>query len=1461
MTSRPGAHERIPPPNLARFALAVVPALAALALGALLAHYTRSPANDAAGIIFAILLYVALGLLEFRPRTGVYSGLLNVVPVAAFFAMGAWATLIVLAAGAALVEVGRLLLWKPLRQQRRSASEAVLAVIWNVGVKGLCVFVVGLPYVALDEPLPFTAIRFDRFGMYVVLALAFALLYTALVMLTLRVFEGRSLDRRHVAALPRFFLIDAVSFLLGMLVASSYFDEQFGTVLSLTGGILISGALLRRLDRSELETEQRLEELAILNRISSALSSSLALPELLQSVYDQVSSLMHIPIFSIAIYDPESQHIDFPFFIQNGVPQPHPSRPMANGVTDYILRTGKPVLISGLTVDAVDRQLARMGIERLGLGALCYAGVPLIADQEVLGVLAVQSIDNPQAFGQAELSLLSTVAAQAAGALRNANLYNRVYELADKLALLNNVSSVVTASIDLDKVLNTVCAIVIEVGYADKTGIFLADESGKHLSLAYAIGLSDDYIAQFQEIVHQDDGSGPIQILSQTEPVAISDVHADPRGRGWRSLAEVEGYTGLLAVPLVASEQVIGFLAMFYQQAHQFSKTELDLMNTLANQVAVAVANARLHEDTRARAYELSRLVDASRAFTSTLDLSDVAEKVFDELSDLLHPDSLTLRLLEPDGALVLLAQRGLNTPSRQTPPPSVELALQSGKSIMLPQDSADVDALHDQGLQSLLVIPLVSQEKAFGALSLGYRKARAVTGRQRQLVEAMVNQAATAIRNAQLFSQTDAELDNRVAELSSIEAISRKISGSLDLDAIIADVLETALQVTRADLCGFALVTEDPESLSLVERYRQGDLLPPIVQSVRRNEGVIGRVLRSGEIANIGDTDADPDYYPSSLPHMRSELCVPIINNGERVGALNVESSRRDGFTKSDERFLVNLAEHAAIALGNARLFNERQQQIETLIKLRNLSLELLSSSTLQEVMNLIVEYTLIIAQAKDVHLYLYDAATDTLTFGASLWLDGRQNVEASRPSRDGRTYQVVHSRRMLLIPVMRDIQAPGEFRTVGYGAIARIPLRRGDQVFGVLIITWRDAHYYTDNETRIFDLVASQAAIAIENARLFEEVRAGRDRMQLIMDSARDGMVLIDQKGTLALANRAAEHLLGYPLHHFTGQNVLRLIVRVRRELTGIPNLEFWIAQVRQMLAEVRASPTRLTRRAYQVQSGGTTRDVEEITLPVQGNEGETGGRLLVLRDVSQEMALKRFQDDMTDTLVHDLRSPALGIKGNLNFIRDLIEMEMYADLGTSIAAALDHVEMQLRLVDSLLDIRKLEAGQMLLHQNAVSLHAMVEKSIAARLSAANNEHIRVINRVPVDFPLVSIDEYLVSRVVSNLLDNAIRHTPSQGEVRIEVATEQVNGSLAQGYQARMAVVDTGNGVPVDMRERIFEKFVQVQGSALRGRRGTGIGLSFCKLAVEAHGGKIWVENGPEGGAAFVFTLPLAT
>ena len=1460
MTQLPKTAPPAAAPGTGPLALAFLPVIFTLLLFVITRDGLTVPVVTLEGVLFFALMYLVLEAMVFRTQSGVYAGFAGVAPAAAFLSLGAVPALLVIVLGSAPVQLSRVLLRQRIGYPHDTIRTALIRWLWSIGVNSSAILVAGGLYVLLGGALPATGIALQSVVLYAIVTVIRTAFSLGPGLMMLPRFTPGGSWRAALGALPRIITYELCAFPAALLVAVAYIDGDTGTLASLTGGLIVAALLLRILERSQRAIERRIDELATLNSIGQALSSSLALPDLLQSIYEQVTRLIQAPTFYIALYDAESRQISFPLYVRRNHPINRESRPLGNGVTEHIIRTGAPLLIRGATIESFDEQLAVLGLERMGSGTLCYLGVPLIADQEVLGVLAVQNDQDPYAFGKAESTVLATIAAQAASALRNASLYSRVYELADKLALLNNVSSVVTASIDLDRVLNTVCTIVIEVGYADKTGIFLIDENGSLLRLAYSLGLSEDYVAQFQEIVrheHEDDG-GAMQILRQNEPVAISNVHTDPRGLGWRSLAEVEGYTGLLAVPLVASEQSIGFLAVFYQQEHQFAKSELDLMSTLANQVAVAVANARLHDDTRARARELSRLVEAARAFTSTLDPHDVAQKVFDELDDLLHPDVLTVRLLDSDGAMVSLAQRGSNAPVRQMPTPSIIEALRTGKSVILPQDQIDFDALQQDNLQSLYVIPLISQDRAFGIVAAGQRRARLLTLRERQLVEAVVNQAATAIRNAQLFRQTDAELADRVAELSAIEAISRKISGSLDLDSIVADVLETALQVTGADLSGFVLSSSDPETLSMVERYGQSTRLPPITQTLRRNEGIIGRVMRTGVNARVGDVHADPDYAPSSLPGVMSELCVPIVHNGERVGALNVESRRPGAFTASHEQFLMNLAEHTAIALGNARLFDERQQQIETLIKLRNLSLELLSATTLRDVLNLVVEYTLIIARARDVHLYLYDPSNDSLTFGASLWLDGRQNIEAARPSRHGRTYQVVRSRRMQLIPVMHAVKSPGQFQDgVGYGAIARIPLKRGDQVLGVLIVTWPSAHYFTDIETRIFDLIAGQAAIAIENARLFDEVRSGRDRMQLILNSARDGIILIDGTGALALANPAAERLLGYSLHEHQGMNIFRLMVRARREMTNTPNVDFWVSQVHNLLDILRANPDQPTYRNFQVVSGGSTRDVQEMSLPVQDESGAHRGRLLVLRDVSQEMALRRFQDDMTDTLVHDLRSPALGIKGNLTFIGDLINLKLYEDIETSISAALSLVDMQLRIVDSLLDIRKLEAGQMMLHPNPVSLHAMIERNFEAREATANGDHIRLVNNVPIDFPPLTIDEYLISRVLANLLDNALHHTPDEGEVRVEATLIPAeNGTRSQ---ARIGVIDTGHGVQPELRERIFEKFAQIQGSAVRGRRGTGIGLAFCKLAVEAHGGKIWVESGPEGGAAFIFTLPL--
>jgi signal transduction histidine kinase len=200
----------------------------------------------------------------------------------------------------------------------------------------------------------------------------------------------------------------------------------------------------------------------------------------------------------------------------------------------------------------------------------------------------------------------------------------------------------------------------------------------------------------------------------------------------------------------------------------------------------------------------------------------------------------------------------------------------------------------------------------------------------------------------------------------------------------------------------------------------------------------------------------------------------------------------------------------------------------------------------------------------------------------------------------------------------------------------------------------------------------------------------------------------------------------------------------------------------------------------------------------------------------------------------------------------------MDQYTDVDEVIDVALESGETQLRRIESLRDIRKWEEGQMPLNLKALALKAVARKSIASLLSIANEAEIRILDRIPDDLPAVYIDEDHLNRVLCNLLDNALRHAPGGGEVRLEAVALASNA--AGKSMVKISVIDTGKGIPPEFRKRIFDKFVQVPNSAVRGRRGSGLGLTFCRLMIEAHGGQIWVENGPEGGAAFSFTLPTA-
>jgi signal transduction histidine kinase len=222
------------------------------------------------------------------------------------------------------------------------------------------------------------------------------------------------------------------------------------------------------------------------------------------------------------------------------------------------------------------------------------------------------------------------------------------------------------------------------------------------------------------------------------------------------------------------------------------------------------------------------------------------------------------------------------------------------------------------------------------------------------------------------------------------------------------------------------------------------------------------------------------------------------------------------------------------------------------------------------------------------------------------------------------------------------------------------------------------------------------------------------------------------------------------------------------------------------------------------------------------------------------------RQWRIDFTNLLVHDLKSPLSVVWISLSLVLSGRVGQMLDNLRVHLERAQRGSKETLELVDNLLDIEKLEAGALRLTPVACDIATLLRQSLESVRGLAEVFNLRLDAAIADNLPALAIDEALLRRVLQNLLTNAIKFTPPQGQISL--------AAVGTPAGITVSVTDSGPGVPYDQREHIFEKFVQVTGTE---RRGVGLGLTLCKLAIEAHGGRIWVEDAPDGGNRFAFTL----
>lgn len=262
--------------------------------------------------------------------------------------------------------------------------------------------------------------------------------------------------------------------------------------------------------------------------------------------------------------------------------------------------------------------------------------------------------------------------------------------------------------------------------------------------------------------------------------------------------------------------------------------------------------------------------------------------------------------------------------------------------------------------------------------------------------------------------------------------------------------------------------------------------------------------------------------------------------------------------------------------------------------------------------------------------------------------------------------------------------------------------------------------------------------------------------------------------------------------------------------------------------------------------VHGGAARRHFELQTISLYDRAHRFNGRLLVLRDINERKELEQARDSLMHTIIHDLRSPLTSLNTALRMIAlEQMDPELQQRM---VGIAQNSVNRMSMLVNSILDVNRMESGQMPLERGATCLAELVAEVIHLQMPLADLCQLRLTDQVPDDLSTVWVDDGLISRVLQNLVDNAIKFTPAGGEICVTACHRPESG------QVHVSVIDSGPGIPPEMQERLFNKFVT---SDIPGR-GTGLGLVFCRLAVEAHGGRIWVESEPGKGTTFTFSLP---
>ena len=1216
-----------------------------------------------------------------------------------------------------------------------------------------------------------------------------------------------------------------------------------------------------------------------------------------------------------------------------GVPQAYaaeyfakPYTPAPGTTHDLIVRGDEVVHITDLTNDPLDNPRRRAVIEMLGVRTIL--GVALRKEGELVGAFHIYR-QEVRPFSDKQIALLRNFAAQAVIAMENARLITETREALEQQTATAEVLGVINSSPgDLVPVFNAILEKSMWLCEAAHGALYEYDGD---FARPLAVRAAQSYVGFIQERSEFRPVAGtplPDALLGKNV-VHVMDVRTLEAYRlrpQFHELADRGGIRTTLIVPLRKDDAVLGAIAVYRQEVRPFTDKQIELLCNFAAQAVIAMENARLLGETREALEQQTATAEVLSVINASPgDLGPVFDVILEKAHDLCGVARGSLELYDGKSFYAVAArgladsfvdQLRLGYPASDNPATRPLIEGQPFSHIL---DKAEHDFPFTRSASdvvatgTLLCVPLRRDGRLLGMIAAARREVRPFTDKQIALLQNFAAQAVIAMENARLITETREALEQQTATAEVLQVIN---SSPGDLAPVFDAMLDKATRLSEA---AFGILwTHDGERFQAVAFHDVPQAYVEFLGEPQLPSPVapLGRVARGEAFAHVSDLAAE-EYHEQagllvrqglSLGGFRTVLAVPMRKDALLLGAITIYRREVQPFSDKQIALLQNFAAQAVIAMENARLLTEtreRTAELQEALEYQTATsdvLKVISGATfdIQPIFETIVTTATRLCEADDAIITSRegDAYRLVSSFAASHEFDAAMQgrlFPADRGSLTGRVAlegQVVH---------ITDITSDPEYTQTETVTLQKnrtmlgVPLLREGVVVGTINLGRTRVQPFTDRQIELVRTFADQAVIALENARLLDEIRQRQAELRVTFDSMADGVVMFDEELRLAAWNRNFQELLGLPEDFFAEPQTYDSFIRYLAERGEYGDLDprVEIARLRAEFGDhfrferTRPDGTVIEVRQNPMPDGGfvliysdiTERKRSEEEIRAARDAAETAYRNLQAAQANLVQAQKMAAlGQLTAGIAHEIKNP-------LNFVNNFasLSVELLDELKETAAPAVAALDEEKRAdVDDTMELltgnleKIVEHGKradnivksMLEHSRGVSgerrevdLNGVIEEALNLAYHGARAQdqsfNITLERDYAQSLRPIELAPQEMTRVFLNLFGNGFYATTKR-------AREDGNGSFrpvltvatretADAVEVR--VRDNGTGISPEIRDKLFQPFFTTKPTG----EGTGLGLSISyDIVTQQHGGTITVESEPGVFTEFTIRLP---